>query len=326
MRSVLVTGGAGYVGSHCCKALAAAGFLPITFDNLVTGHRWAVRWGPLELGNIADQARLDEVLQRYRPIAALHFAAQALIHLSVADPLATYRNNVGGTLSLAVAVGAAQIPIVFSSTCSLYGVTRTVPISESHGVAPINPYAASKAMAERLLLDTPHLRSVILRYFNAAGADPDGEIGELHDPEPHLIPNVLRVAAGQQASLQVNGDDYDTPDGTCVRDFIHVSDLATAHVAAVNHLLSGGASLLANLGTGQGHSIKEVVQTAEAITGRPIPCQVAPRRVGDPPRLVADASYALQALGWRAQRSSLDAIITDAWRWQQKVVAGTATS
>jgi len=240
---LLVTGGAGYIGSHTCKALAASGHLPITYDNLVYGHPWAVRWGPLEIGDLADRQRLDQVIQHYRPEGVIHFAAYAYVGESVKDPGKYYRNNVAGSLSLLEAMRDHGIPyLVFSSTCATYGVPERIPIPESHPQRPINPYGQSKLMVEQILQDfqVAHgIRSISLRYFNAAGADPDGEIGEAHDPETHLIPLVLEVAGGQRPHITVFGEDYDTPDGTCIRDYIHVTDLAQAHVLAVEALASG---------------------------------------------------------------------------------------
>ncbi len=317
---VLVTGGAGYVGGHTCKALAAAGFLPVSYDDLSTGHRAALRWGPLVEGDIRDGARLAAALAEYRPAAVLHFAAQAYVHQSVADPLGTYEMNVQGSLTLLRAVMAAGAPpLVFSSTCSLYGASEAALLDESQPVRPMNPYAASKAMVERLLADLGPLghRHAALRYFNAAGADPEGEIGEDHEPEPHLIPNVLRAAMGRNTAVTIHGDDYPTPDGTCIRDYVHVSDLAAAHVLALQHLLAGGPSLTVNLGSGVGASVAEVIAAAERVTGCPVPVRRGPRRPGDPPRLVASAALARRLLGWQARRSDLDTILADAWAWER---------
>ncbi|WP_295393326.1 UDP-glucose 4-epimerase GalE [uncultured Thiodictyon sp.] len=320
-NTILVTGGAGYIGSHACKALAHAGFTPVSYDNLVYGHRWAVRWGPLEEGDIGDRARLDAVIAQYRPAAVMHFAAYAYVGESVLNPGKYYRNNVVGSLTLLEAMrdhGIGQL--VFSSTCATYGEPQRVPIDEGHVQRPINPYGASKLMIERMLGDfaTAHgLNWIALRYFNAAGADPDAEIGERHDPETHLIPLVLDAAAGIRPSITVYGDDYDTPDGTCIRDYIHVSDLSDAHVLALRSLQSGGPSVAYNLGNGQGFSVREVIAHAGEITGRDIPVVLGPRRPGDPPRLVADASQAQEVLGWQPRYPSLDEIIASAWRWHQ---------
>ena len=319
--SVLVTGGAGYVGSHACKALAAAGFRPVSYDDLSTGHRWAVRWGPLVEGDIRDGARLAAAFAEYRPVAVLHFAAQAYVHQSVIDPLGTWDVNFAGSLALLRAVMAAGAPpLVFSSTCSLYGITDAPLLDECQPVRPINPYGASKAAVERLLADLAPLglRHAALRYFNAAGADPDGETGECHDPEPHLIPNVLKAALGSGPPVTLHGHDYPTPDGTCVRDYVHVADLAAAHVLALRRLLAGGASLTLNLGSGGGASVSEVIATAERVTGHAVPRRAGPRRPGDPPRLVAGNALARQALGWAPARSDLETIIADAWAWERR--------
>ncbi|WP_457465770.1 UDP-glucose 4-epimerase GalE [Thermostichus sp. MS-CIW-37] len=320
---LLVTGGAGYIGSHTCKALAASGHLPITYDNLVYGHPWAVRWGPLEIGDLADRKRLDQVIQHYRPEGVIHFAAYAYVGESVKDPGKYYRNNVAGSLNLLEAMRDHGIPyLVLSSTCATYGVPERIPIPESHPQRPINPYGQSKLMVEQILRDfqVAHgIRSISLRYFNAAGADPDGEIGEAHDPETHLIPLVLEVAGGQRPHITVFGEDYDTPDGTCIRDYIHVTDLAQAHVLAIEALASGRPVPAAyNLGNGQGFSVKEVIATAAAVTGRQIPMQMGARRPGDPPRLVGDAGAIFRDLNWKPLYTDLAEIIQTAWRWHQK--------
>ncbi|MEN9224370.1 MAG: UDP-glucose 4-epimerase GalE [Thermostichus sp. HHBFW_bins_43] len=319
----LVTGGAGYIGSHTCKALAAFGHVPITYDNLAHGHPWAARWGPLEVGDIADRERLDQVILQYRPEGVIHFAAYAYVGESVKDPAKYYRNNVGGSLSLLEAMRDHEIPyIVFSSTCASYGVPERIPIPESHPQRPINPYGQSKLMVEQILRDfqVAHgIQSISLRYFNAAGADPDGEIGEAHDPETHLIPLVLDAAGGKRPHITIFGDDYDTPDGTCIRDYIHVTDLAQAHVLAVEALTAGKPVQAAyNLGNGQGFSVKEVIATAEAVTQRRIPVQMGARRPGDPPRLVGDASAILRDLGWKPLYADLTKIIQTAWHWHQQ--------
>jgi len=323
--TVLVTGGAGYIGSHACKALAAAGYRPVVADSLVHGHQWAVKWGPLEQGDIADRAFLDGVLQRHRPAAVMHFAAFAYVGESVTDPGKYYRNNVGGTLTLLEAMRDHGIgALVFSSTCATYGTPERVPIAESAPQQPINPYGASKLMVERMLsdFDAAHgLRSMSLRYFNAAGADPDGEIGEVHDPETHLIPLALDAASGKSPPLTVFGEDYDTPDGTCVRDYIHVSDLADAHLLALEQLERSGSSDRFNLGTGTGASVLEVIAAVERVTGRPVRYAVGPRRAGDPPVLVSEASRAARELGWTPRLSDLDTIVATAWAWHQKAIS-----
>jgi len=317
MTPVLVTGGAGYVGSQACKALAAAAFRPVVYDDLSTGHRWAVQWGPLEEGDLRDGARLAEVLRRHRPAAVMHFAAQALVGLSVEQPEITFSINRDGTAALLSALAQhGNPPVVFSSTCSLYGERSEAALDESLAPAPGNPYAASKLAAEQLLEAAP-LRSARLRYFNAAGADPEGALGEAHEPEPHLIPNVLLAAAGGPP-LTVHGNDYPTPDGTCVRDYVHVADLAAAHVLALRRLLDGGASVTLNLGSGRGASVAEVIAAAERITGKSVPHRFGPRRAGDPSRLVADIGTARRELGWSPQRSDLHSILTDAWAWARR--------
>ena len=324
--TVLVTGGAGYVGSHCCKALADAGFLPVTYDNLERGHRWAVNWGPLEEGNILDRARLDAVMARHKPAAVLHFAALTYVGESTTEPALYYRVNTTGALTILEAMKAAAVPcFVFSSTAATYGVPQVSPMSETHPQSPINPYGESKLMVERMLRDfgaAYGLRSTALRYFNAAGADPDAKIGEDHDPETHLIPLVLDAAAGRRNDIAVFGEDYDTPDGTCIRDYIHVADLADAHVLALRRLLSGGDTQFFNLGNGNGFSVREVIAAAGQVTGRKIPVRRGERRAGDPAVLVADSTRAKSVLGWKPQRAKLDVQIADAWRWHQRHFKG----
>ena len=320
--TVLVTGGAGYVGAHGCRALAAAGYSPIVYDNLVYGHEAAVRWGPLERGDTADRARLDEVFARHRPVAVMHFAAFTSVGESVADPGRYYRNNVGGTLALLEAMAAHDVRrFVFSSTAAVYGLPQAVPIPEDAPAVPINPYGQSKHMVERMLLDfeAAHgITSAMMRYFNAAGASPDGEIGEDHDPETHLIPLALDAAAGKGPELTVFGTDYPTSDGTCIRDYIHVGDLADAHVRALDYLAGGGKTRAFNLGTGSGVSVREILDAIERVTGKAVPHQVGPRRPGDPPELVADPSRARAELGWEPALSDIDTIIATAWAWHQR--------
>ncbi len=319
--TVLVTGGAGYVGAHGCKALAEAGYRPVVYDNLVHGHEAAVQWGPLERGELSDRVRLDEVFGRYKPQAVMHFAAFTAVGESVADPGKYYRNNVAGSLSLfeaTVAHGVGQL--VFSSTAATYGLPARIPITEDEPNNPINPYGRSKLMVEQMLFDFERahgLRSAIMRYFNAAGASPDGEIGEIHDPETHLIPLALDAVAGKGTELTVFGTDYPTPDGTCIRDYIHVGDLADAHVRALDRLADGGATRAYNLGTGSGVSVREILDAAERITGRAVPHRFGPRREGDPPVLVSDASRARSELGWQSRMSDIDTIVATAWAWHQ---------
>ena len=329
-RNILVTGGAGYIGSHTCKALAEDGLVPIAYDNMSSGHEWAVRWGPLERGDILDQARLDEVFKAYRPSAVIHFAAHAYVGESVEQPAKYYRNNVVGSLNLLEVMRDYGVrKIVFSSSCATYGNPQQIPIPDDHPQNPINPYGASKLIIERMLADFDAaygLCSVSLRYFNAAGADPDGEIGEDHDPETHLIPLVLEAAAGERPHVTIYGTDYDTPDGTCIRDYVHVTDLAEAHVLALKSLRKKGLIESFNLGTGMGYSVREVIETARVVTGRTIPIVEGLRRPGDPPRLVADATRAKNKLSWKPQYSDLNQIIATAWHSQHEQPARRQTS
>lgn len=321
-QAVLVTGGAGYIGSHACKALAKAGFRPVVFDNLSRGHREAVRWGPLVEGDLADRQRLRAALVEHRVVAVMHFAAFAYVGESVTDPALYYRNNLVGTLSLLEAMREAGVgEIVFSSTCATYGIPDRVPIREDAPRHPVNPYGETKLAIERALhwyAEAYRMRSVSLRYFNAAGADPEGETGERHDPETHLVPLVLQAALGQRRHIDIYGTDYPTPDGTAIRDYVHVSDLAVAHLRALERLRGGGGNAAVNLGTGRGHSVREVIAAAEAATGNRVPSREAPRRPGDPPALVADPSLARDILGWRPQHSDLDTIIRTALAWHTR--------
>jgi UDP-arabinose 4-epimerase len=318
-KNILVTGGAGYIGSHTCKALRAAGYTPVTLDNMVYGHDWAVKWGPLVRGDILGRADLDEVFSEYKPEAVLHFAAFAYVGESVTDPEKYYRNNVAGSLSLLSAMrrhGCSRI--VFSSTCATYGAPERVPLTEDHPTRPMSPYGATKLMIEQMLKDFEvgyGLKHVALRYFNAAGADPDGEIGEDHDPETHLIPLVVAAGLGRLPHVTIFGTDYPTPDGTAVRDYIHVTDLAEAHVLSVERLLSGGASATYNLGTGTGNSVREVIRAVEKVSGKPVPVVEGPRRAGDSPGLYADSGAIIRELGWKPRFMDLDAIVETAWRW-----------
>jgi UDP-arabinose 4-epimerase len=320
MARVLVTGGAGYIGSHACKALSGAGHEPIVYDTLEHGFRDFVRWGPLEEGSTLDGQRLSDVLRRRKPDAVMHFAAYIAAGESVENPGKYYLNNTAGTLSLLHAMRDAGVHrLVFSSTAAVYGNPLSTPIAEDHRLAPINPYAHSKLFVEQLLRDfelAHGLKSVALRYFNAAGADPDGELGECHDPETHLIPLALRAAFGEGKPLTVFGSDYDTPDGTPIRDYIHVADLAEAHVAALGHLLSGGASATANLGVGNGYSVREVLTATARVLGRKVPTTEGARRPGDPTVLVADPRLAMRLLSWTPKFTTLDGIIDTAARWE----------
>lgn len=318
-KTILVTGGAGYIGSHACKALAKAGYEPLAYDNLVYGHRHAVRWGPFVEGDLADRALLAETIRRFEVAAIMHFAAFAYVGESVLKPEIYFRNNVINSLGLLetmLETGCKEI--VFSSTCATYGLPETMPIRETTPQRPVNPYGESKLMIERALhwhSEAHGLRHVALRYFNAAGADPEGETGEDHQPETHLIPLILDAALGRRAQIDVFGTDYPTPDGTAIRDYIHVQDLAEAHVRALAYLAEGGKSLALNLGTGQGHSVRATIAAAERVTGRKIMSRNTTRRPGDPPMLVADPSLARQVLGWTPHLSSLEDILGTAWSW-----------
>lgn len=317
----LVTGGAGYVGSHTVAWLRGAGHEALVYDNLSRGHRAAVGAAELIVGDLHETERLAALLAERRIECVLHFAAFALVGESVAEPALYYRNNVVGSLSLLEAMRAAGVSrIVFSSTTATYGDPQRVPITEDEPQRPINPYGFSKLAIERALADYAAaygLAYAALRYFNAAGAAADGSIGEDHQPESHLIPLVLQVALGQRERLIVFGDDYATPDGTCIRDYVHVDDLADAHLRAVEQLRSG-QGLCFNLGTGRGHSVREVVEACRRATGHSIPTEIGPRRPGDPPRLVASAEAARRALGWEPRYAELDAIVATAWRWHRQ--------
>ena len=321
-QTVLVTGGAGYIGGHACKSLARAGYRPVAYDSLVRGHREAVRWGPLVEADLADTERLADTIKRFEVAAVMHFAAFAYVGESMTNPELYFRNNVGNSMRLLEAMrGAGVRHIVFSSTAATYGIPERVPIPEDAPQRPVNPYGESKLMVERMLHwygEAHGLTHAALRYFNAAGADIDAEIGEDHDPETHLIPLVLQAASGDRPQIEIYGTDYPTPDGTAVRDYIHVQDLAEAHVKAIAHLLRGGASLQLNLGTGSGHSVREVIASAERVTGRRIPRRESPRRPGDPPVLVAQASRARDALDWTPAVSDIDRILATAWAWHSR--------
>ena len=321
-RPVLVTGGAGYIGSHTAKALAAAGYLPITLDNFSRGFRESVRWGPLETGDIGDRAFLADVFRRHQPQAVLHFAAFAYVGESMEDPGLYYRNNVGGSLALIEAASAHGLKaFVFSSTCATYGTVAEMPITEETLQRPANPYGASKLMVERILADFSArygLRSVSLRYFNAAGADSAGEIGENHDPETHLVPLAIYAALGLGPPLKVFGTDWPTEDGTCIRDYIHVSDLADAHVKALAYLEAGGATTALNLGTGSGFSVREIIAAVRKAAGEAVPASDAPRRPGDVPALIANATRAKEMLGWQPRHSDLDSIVESAVAWARR--------
>ncbi|MCG8449887.1 MAG: UDP-glucose 4-epimerase GalE [Pirellulales bacterium] len=317
---VLLTGGAGYVGSHSAAMLHRTGHEIWVYDNLSEGHRAAAPEGRLIVGDLMDQEKLRSVFREHQIEAVMHFAASCYVGVSVTDPAAYYQNNIVGTLSLLDAMRAADVgKIVFSSTCATYGIPDVVPITESEKQAPISPYGFTKLAIEHALADYSHaygLGYAALRYFNASGASDESDIGEDHEPETHLIPLVLQVALGGRDDIKIFGDDYPTPDGTCIRDYIHVDDLAAAHIAALE-MLESGTQLKLNLGTGQGASVKEVVDACRRVTGHPIPATIVPRREGDPPELVADASLANKTLGWTPKYDKIEDIVASAWQWHQ---------
>ena len=317
---VLVTGGAGYVGSHACKVLKAAGFLPVVFDNLSTGWRQAVRFGPLVQGDLTDRASIDAAIARWRPVAVMHFAALSQVGESMTDPGRYWRENVIGALNLIeAALDGGVNRFVFSSTCATYGDQDGVVLDEDTVQAPINAYGGSKRAIEDMLRDfaPKGLDSVIFRYFNVAGADPEAEVGEFHQPETHLIPLMLDAIAGKRAALTLHGTDYPTPDGTCIRDYVHVMDLVDAHVLGLKWLLDGKGSRVFCLGTGKGFSVREVVEASRTVTNRDVPIVEGPRRAGDAVRLVSGSERAITELGWAPHRSTMAQMIGDAWRWHQ---------
>lgn len=319
MKEILVVGGAGYIGSHMCKYLHEQGMQPVVLDNLVYGHRKAVQWGPFYEGDMADVTLLRKIFAQHKIEAVMHFAAYCYVGESVQEPLKYYQNNIGATLTLlSEMVAHGILNFIFSSTCATYGEPEQLPLREDFPQKPINPYGRSKLMMEQILDDLDHakgMKSVCLRYFNAAGADPDGEIGEDHDPETHLIPLVLKTALGQRDELTIFGKAYPTEDGTCIRDYIHIVDLAQAHHLSLLHLLEGGESKKYNLGNGNGYSILEVIETAEAVTGKSIAYQYAAPRAGDPAALVGSAELITRELGWKPEFQSLKRILQTAWNW-----------
>jgi UDP-glucose 4-epimerase len=320
-KNVLVTGGAGYIGSHACKALREAGYVPVTFDNLSTGWEDAVKFGPFEQGDLLDRARLDEVFSKYSPIAVMHFAAFSQVGESMKDPGKYWRNNVIGSLQLIeAAADAGCLNFVFSSTCATYGDQDNVVLDENSVQLPINSYGASKRAIEDILanFEQSHgLKSVIFRYFNVAGCDPEGEVGEFHKPETHLIPLMLDAIAEKRDALTIFGTDYDTPDGTCIRDYVHVCDLVDAHVLGLKWLQDEKGSRLFNLGTGKGFSVREVLDESRAVTNKEVPHVEGPRRPGDCTKLVSGSERAATELGWRPERSNMKTMIEDAWNWHQ---------
>lgn len=323
MQSILVVGGAGYIGSHMVKYLARAGYRVVVLDNLSTGHADAVRYGELIVGDMDDSELLDRLFRSHRFDAVMHFAAFSLVGESVGNPGKYYRNNVANTLNLLDAMVRHQVRhFVFSSTAATFGEPQLDRIDESHPQKPINPYGRSKLMVEHLLADYDAaygLKSVCLRYFNAAGADPEGELGERHNPETHLIPLVLQAASGRRSHIHVFGTDYDTPDGSCLRDYIHVQDLCSAHQLALQWLQEHQQSQQFNLGNGDGYSVLDVIETARTVTGQQIPVLIEDRRAGDPARLIADATFAHQHLGWKPKYPALEDMIAHAWHWEQSI-------
>ncbi|WP_170443876.1 UDP-glucose 4-epimerase GalE [Ruegeria arenilitoris] len=321
MTNILVTGGAGYIGSHACKALAQVGYVPVTYDNLVTGWQDAVKFGPFEQGDLLDRARLEQVFAKYQPAAVMHFAALSQVGEAMSEPGRYWRNNVTGSLNLIeAAVAAGCLDFVFSSTCATYGDHDNVVLDETTPQHPLNAYGASKRAIEDILRDFEQahgLNHVIFRYFNVAGADPDGDVGEFHRPETHLVPLLLDAIDGKRDALTVYGTDYDTPDGTCIRDYVHVCDLVDAHVLGLRWLEQGKGSRVFNLGTGTGFSVKEVIAQSHSVTNREVPFITGPRRAGDCTKLVSGSTRAEAELGWRPKRSRLEVMIADAWRWHQ---------
>jgi len=318
---ILVTGGAGYIGSHACKALKRAGFTPVVYDNLITGWQDAVKFGPFEQGDLIDRARLDQVFAKYQPVAVMHFAALSQVGEAMSQPGRYWANNVGGSLNLIEAsVAAGCLDFVFSSTCATYGEHDNVVLDENTPQQPLNAYGASKRAVEDILTDFEAaygLRSVIFRYFNVAGADPEAEVGEFHRPETHLVPLMLDAIEGKRDALTVFGTDYDTPDGTCIRDYVHVCDLVDAHVLGLKWLQDGKGSRVFNLGTGTGFSVREVINQSRSVTNREVPYTLGPRRAGDCTKLVSGSTRAELELGWSPSRSTLDIMIKDAWAWHQ---------
>ncbi len=329
-NKILVVGGAGYIGSHVCKTLAGKGYEPVTFDNLSNGHAWAVKWGPFVKGDIHNQKDLDEAFETYRPSAVIHLASSINVRESFQNPQLYYHNNLSGSLSIAAAMVKHGISsLVFSSSAAVYGTPVSIPIDETHPKAPLNPYGRSKSMAEELFEDFHRaygLRVLSLRYFNAAGADPDGEIGESHHPETHLIPQLIETAQGQREKMTIYGNTFPTPDGTAIRDYVHVSDLALAHSLGIEWLQEHSTSLALNLGTGTGHSICEVTEAVERQSERKIAVDYVTRNTYESPILIASATKAEQQLGWTPEHSDLNFIVQTAWNWHENASSGSLLS
>ncbi|MBF0431511.1 MAG: UDP-glucose 4-epimerase GalE [Fibrobacteria bacterium] len=322
MKNILVLGGAGYIGSHCCKYLADQGYAPIVFDNLSQGHKDFVKWGPFIKGSLHETDKLIKVMKEYEPVAVMHLAAFLSVGDSVTNPSGYYNNNVVGTISLLDAMIKCDIKnIIFSSSCAIYGQPETIPIQEFHEKSPINPYGRTKLIIEHVLEDyeTAYgLKSVCLRYFNAAGADYQSKIGEDHSPETHLIPLILDAALGRINCIEIFGDDYNTPDGTCIRDYLHIMDIAQAHFKSFEYLLAHGKSLRLNLGNEKGYSVKELIQVVKDITGNTFKVNISARRPGDPAKLIGSTQLAKTTLNWQPQYNAIDEIIRSAWEWHRK--------
>jgi len=323
---ILVVGGAGYIGSHMCKYLAKHGYNPVVLDNLVYGHEEAVKWGPFYKGSMENKDLLNHIFTNHKIAAVMHFAAYCYVGESVTEPAKYYRNNVSNTAILLEEMVKCGINnFIFSSSCATYGEPIEIPITEKHPQNPVNPYGRTKLMVEQMLADFHHaygLKHTCLRYFNAAGADPECEIGEDHRPETHLIPLILQAALGKKEAINIFGDDYPTPDGTCIRDYIHVYDLAQAHLLALEKLLNGFTKGQYNLGNGEGHSVKEVIKKASKITGQAIPVKITGRRPGDPAVLIGSSKRAIEALGWKPQFADIETIIETAWKWHKNHPGG----
>lgn len=323
---ILVVGGAGYIGSYMCKYLFQHGYTPVVLDNLIYGHQQAVKWGPFLQGSMENADLLDRIFTEFDIIAVMHFAAYAYVGESVSKPAKYYKNNVAATISLLDAMVRNKIKkFIFSSTCATYGIPYTIPITEQTPQNPINPYGHTKVMVEQILSDFQNaygLESISLRYFNAAGADPECEVGEDHKPETHLIPLIFQTALGQRKNIKIYGDDYSTRDGTCIRDYIHIADLAQAHFLAMKRLLNGTPGSNFNLGNGKGYSVKEIIELARVITGKKIPVEIVNKRPGDPPVLIGSSEKAINHLGWKPVFSEISVILETAWQWHRKFPNG----